>query len=413
MPSPNEFPIDLSLLGAYSVLPGTPSWEQVDTALKRLSELRNTEVPYEEMEQDRDSVLQYALILQRCSQTIASAVCLTTHLARFSPAATTNLSAKYSGALTALSTGLDLRSLDETGTQSELLRCMRELFNSGSMPDIPALPQNPPPEALDTWRASLDQALQSVRDLKRPDSKEVQDGAWFAWQERLLAFAEGRPDVPPDLNYLCCRTEGTRPGTILRARLHNLLVREWSDAYIDALAAGSASPLWFGFGALAGLGFDLARDLQNFLTSSGLSDEETSSTQKFLSRIELSQPPKKGLIVIRLNANSVTYNWSASNRPALVVTSEQYFGRAKIDLRPYFQSRLDAIMIEVAAAEKPEDALKRVPVKEIQSRLPNVPVMLLLAQPPQPTSPIPPGYGYAVNPNSAGQAHWQVFPSGA
>ena len=387
-------PVNPDLLEKYAVIRSSPRWTEVEESRKRLEKLRESKQPYDKMEVDRDNVLRYAATLQRASETVTAGLCLAVHLAGFSAA--TRPDQRIEDGLRALSSGLDLPALDETDTKAELARCLAAAF-----PELRI--EQPAMNDLGAWQASLEKALAFVRGAPPVDLPGCQKRAREAWKARLLAHLARQTEIPPDIDYLRCRTAGYPEGQVLRGR--HLTVREWSEGYIAGISASPAIlPLWFAFGALGGLGFEVGKELAS--AGSRASYDESQEAGEFVQRAA-PMAPRKGIIVVRVGTESVTTNWRVGAVPALVVTAEQYLGEAKVDLKNYFQSRLHGILIEVERAESWEAGLRRVDVSRI-SRSVAVPLGFIVSRPPE---TMPAGYRFAVSPPDAATACNEVFLS--
>jgi hypothetical protein len=401
--------IDPTLLETHAILRGTPAWKEVQASRERILQLREQDPPqpYPEMEADRDNVLRYADTLGRSADAVLFGVGVAAHLARCSNSQT--LAQRLEDGFRALSTGLDLRSLDEIETRAELDRCFRAVLPQFNI-DLPSLRSgaagSPFPEK---WREALQNVLNQMQDLPSWYRTSGEQAAWTNWQARLRAFAVNQTEIPPDIDYLRCRAAGLSAGSILRGRLKNLTLAEWSDAYLGGMTPQTPSrPLWFSIGALLGLGFDAGPPLKAILDS-GI-DSELKAASDFLASIPIASPiTRKGVIIIRTTADSMTALWRVSGIPAITITYEDFIRASKIDLKSYFQPRLHGILIEGERAEQPDATLKRVDAKQITARFPLVRLGLLMARPVQDPSTVPPSYGLAIAPNDLINALSQSF----
>jgi hypothetical protein len=399
MPSPNDVPIDPTLLETYSLVQTkSESWKDVQVARGRLAKLREDEQPYENMEQDRDVVLAYAAVLQRCTDTIGLGLCLATHLSRSSNSK--SAAERFADGLRALSSGLGLAPLDSDVRKAELQRCLKAVSTNLTI-NLPTITAKPTDSDFQQWRVSLESALESIRGLDSPDLMQAEQNAWRLWQDRLLAFAARQPEIPPDIDYLRCLASKSPAGVILPARLAQVNLNQWSELYCSTIAANSSSPLWLIPGILGAVGFDIGRDLESTIRSTAISPGD--SALDFLARSRTGESKgesRKGLIVVRLAANSVTAPWMiAPTVPALTMQPSDVHGQKHIDLWPYFQPRLHGVLIEVDPAETVADAQKRVSVDQILKLLPSVRLGLLLKTAPPSTSFVPSGYVYATSPS--------------
>ena len=369
-----EFVPDPTLLEKYNIIKQSRSgWTGITTALTRLDKLEKDRDPYNEMETDRDDVLEYARTVRNCGDTIAYAIALAVHLSRHSRATTPQV--RITRGFEAVGEGLGLRQRDEDDTRKVLKACMRAL----------ALPQ---PLAFDSWsdKQQLDDAwteqLQTLIDAVNasPPASDVQGPAWDAWRARLIAAIQGAGDDSVDLNYLRCRAADALPGTILPVNLPALTINELSGAYIKGVSAAGAEPaghvpLWFAYGMLALLGFDTG-DLIATVTPA-YSDHEKEQTTEFLRRLGQPTSPRKGIIVVRSKVESVTNGWMPlKTLPALSVTFDEYIARARVELRPYFASRLHGILLEVDPTDPAPEVSRR--ALHLAGSVPNVPIAPLL-----------------------------------
>ena len=440
---------DPELLERYAIIRSSPSWQNVKESMTRLKPLRESDAkPYEQMDLDRDNVRRYAAILQSSASSIFYGVCLAAHLARFSK--TEAFAQRLNDGFAALSTGLELPTLGESDTGQELARCAASAFPDLKI-EVPALlppapapdaapaqaePANPPPEpadqqqapaeepapatqtaaaateasatpTLDPWSSALQSTLAKIRDMAPLNEGDFTQRASDAWQARLQAFLSAQPEVLPDIDYLRCRAANHPLGTVLRGRLKNASLREWSEAYVRGMYTGVPLPvpLWFALAALAALGFDIPRELTSVTVPT-----EGEAAAKFISRIPPTSDIPKGLIILRTTAESQTANWQISpSMPTLIVTAEDFFRTDKASLRSYFQPRLYGVLIEVGRDEDHTAALNRVGLNKIRQRFPSARVGFLLAALPQ--NPTAMGdYGFAVLPGGAYDAYVKAFP---
>lgn len=167
--------------------------------------------------------------------------------------------------------------------------------------------QMPTAPTFDAWLTQLQAALSAIQTLPPAKAVKARARAWNAWQTRLIAVMNGGADVPADIDYLRCRAGNSLPGTILLPNTKAMFLREWSDAYIKSISALSdpndGCPLWFAFGVLGALGFDLSSQLVAAASSDRSSDD--GATRTLLSKAPKSSP-RKGIIVIRIPAGSIT-----------------------------------------------------------------------------------------------------------
>jgi hypothetical protein len=340
----------------------------------------------------------YSATLRRSGETIAAALCLAVHLARFSDKAAQ--AQRIEDGLSVLAAGMDLFGLDEAQTRDELVRVA-----SAILPDqrLEFASMHDP----GVWKQSLEFALKAIRESERPAIEDCRKRSLDNWRARLLAHAGGKTDVPPDIDYLRCRTAGVIEGMVLRGRLKSLSVREWSEAFVAGMSVSPyLMPLWFAFGALGGLGFEIARDLPGIAAKS-TENEEWKASVEFVMQAA-STVPRKGVLVVRAAAESLTANWRVSTVPALVVTADQFHAKYKVEMNGYFESRVHGILIEVERNETVENALRRVDVD--QMRRPYLSLQIGLIVPQRPATP-PTGYRFCVAPKDSVEACNEVFLS--
>lgn len=416
MTAPNSILFDTELLQRYAIIRSTPLWKDVRESMVRLERLRQKSAgPYDQMDLDRDNVLRYAAILRNSSDAIAYGVCLAAHLARFS--ATQVFEQRLNDGLLALSSGLDLPSLTDGEIRNELQRCARAAFPNLNL-DFPRL-DAPTGESSaverqtvadsDKWRKAVDGALSNTATMEPPNMDDVAQRAADFWQARLVGFLSrsGQPEIPPDIDYLRCRAAKQRLGTVLRGRLRSISLREWCEVYVSGMSKSGVPapvPLWFALAALGAMGFDVPREL-----SSVESPEEISAVN-FVSQIPTTSSPK-GLLVLRLTAESQTTEWKiSSTMPALVLTPEDFLREGKVNLQSYFLARLTGVLVEVARDEPPDAAQRRAGATVIKERFQSLKVGLLMVAPNETAKRLS-GGAVAVNPADASAACAQAFPS--
>jgi hypothetical protein len=447
--APNSIPFNPGLLQQYSIVRTSPSWEDVKESMTRLRPLLQPSAnPYDQMDLDRDNVLRFATNLESSAESIAYAICLAAHLARFSK--TNAFEQRLNDGFVALSTGLDLSSLSETETRSELQRCARAAFPDFEFGLPPLTVQNPvssvpiqdaaaeparespgtseasekkgeepqPARAVpalaqpaeDPWRTALESALSRISVMLPPSMNDVLRKAVDSWQARLTAFltgSSGQAEIPPDIDYLRCRAANLPLGIVLRGRLRNASLRDWNEAYVSGMSVTgdfASLPLWFALAALGALGFDVPRKLDS------ASYDEIKAAESFVSKIPTGSPPK-GLLILRLTAESQTAEWKISaSMPALILTSEDFLREGKANLRSYFQPRLHGVLIEMSRDELPAAAQTRANVNTIKDQLPSVRVGFLMRAQNENAKKMANGV-VAVSPADAWEAYTQAFPS--
>jgi hypothetical protein len=394
-----EFALDPTLLEKHAIIRQSRSgWPGIVTALTRLDTLEKNRDPYNEMEIDRDDVLEYAQTVRRCGDTIAYAVALALHLSRHSRASTPQL--RVARGFEAMCDGLGLRQRDEDDTRRALKRCVR-----GLVPSLPFDSWTPDGQLDDAWTEQLQKLIEAVNSASPP--ADIQPPAWDAWQGRLAAAIQGVNDDSVDLNYLRCRAADALAGTILPVNVLALTINDLSSAYIKGVEKSDATarvPLWFAYGMLALLGFDTGNDLPTTLTSGG--DREKEQTAQFLQRVTQTSTPRKGIIVARSKVESLTSSWMPLRTlPTLSVLFDEYVASARVDLRSYFASRLHGILLEVEPTDPVAEVQKR--AAHLGASLPNIRVALL-ARAPRPDIQ---GFPIVVNPKDPAAASQAFTPS--
>jgi hypothetical protein len=390
--------------------------------------------PYDQMDLDRDNVLRFATNLESSAESIAYAICLAAHLARFSK--TRVFEQRLNDGFVALSTGLDLGSLSETETRSELERCAHAAFpdlqfrfppltaaqpapgsretgeasekNGEEFQRAPTAPASQPAE--DPWRTALESALSRISVILPPSMNDVIQKTADSWQARLTAFltgSSGQAEIPPEIDYLRCRAANLPLGMVLRGRLRNASLRDWNEVYVFGMSVRgdfASLPLWFALAALGALGFDVPRTLDS------ASNDEMQAAESFVSKIPTRSPPK-GLLILRLTAESQTAEWKISaSMPALILTSEDFLREGKANLRSYFKPRLHGVLIEMSRDELPAAAQTRANINTIKDQLPSVRVGFLMRTPNESAKKMAEGV-VAVSPADAWEAYSQAFPS--
>ena len=374
--------LDLAVLETWGVIRSTTPWSELNAARGRLADLRDQKEKraYDAMERDRDQVLQYASLLRRTLDTIRYAACVAVDLTRYATA--DNAGENFSDAMRVISESLNLRGRDEDTTRGELLRCYRELFG-GRAPADSMLPGGPFPGQVDAWIAALNATIaQMKQESEQKDIALVRQGAWAAWQDRLVALINDAPEVPVDLDYMRCRMRREAAGTILPAITAPLRLNEWSDAYLKGVQrvatvdAGAAVPLWFPMGVAAILGFDLRPDVSTI--TSGVVEVEAKGIERLAARMPAQPSAQRGLLVVRVTTGSLTDTWERPARPLPAISApfETFTGEARINWR-HFWSRVEGMLVEVDATERLADAAKRIAHAQSLGRLPTCPVRLM------------------------------------
>jgi hypothetical protein len=166
-------------------------------------------------------------------------------------------------------------------------------------------------------------------------------------------------------------------------------------------------PPWFAYGILAALGFGAGSDPQ----SAPAPEADRPAISEFLAKVA-NAPAKKGLIVIRSIADSLTDNWrDSAGIPTLLLTAAEYAQCDRFDLRRYFEPRLNGILVEMGPGEQLDQVLRRTD-SAIESKLPpNARRGLLLSAPLSIGNVMPDKYkSVAVAPRDPNDACNQAFP---
>lgn len=538
MAAPNNIPFDPELLQRHSIISGFPSWKQVNEALRRLQQLQQPGAnPYDEMELDRDNALQFENLLERSADSIAYAICLAAHLARFSN--TKVFEQRLNEGFQALSTGLGLPLLRETEIREDLQRCVRAAFSdlglefpplsapvaaapavtpspeasaaavqppaehpphsedvaSARLPKAPkahapaesvepavsapptqatsnaspspapettaksaesepapphtilpfadqrptpspaAEPQSAPPQAAnpsaesqpsapatpppsaepskpvaDPWRLALERALAKIAAMDPMPRDEIRQRAEESWQARLLSVLPlqgqpAQPEILPDIDYLRCRAANDPLGTVLHGRLRNTTLREWNEVYVYGMATTGVPtplPLWFALAALGMLGFDIPRDIPTRFAA---------EVPESFAKIPTTNATK-GLLIIRLTADSQTTEWKISpSVPALILTAEDFQRDNKLNLQPYLQLRLHGVLIELGRDEAPNASRPNSLRTTLAQLMPSIRVGFLAFAQLTEQARSQAGGAIAVRPSDAGEAYTQAFAS--
>ena len=212
--------------------------------------------------------------------------------------------------------------------------------------------------------------------------------------------------MPPDIDYLRCRTANDPLGTVLRGRLRNVTLREWNEAYVCGMSVTGAAtpvPLYFALAALGMLGFDVPRDIQTKFLSE--------VPESFLTKIPAANATK-GLLIIKLTADSQTTEWKISpSVPALILTAEEFLRDSKMNLQPYLQQRLHGVLVELGRDEAPNGTRVNSLRIALVGPLPSIRVGLLAPAPLNEQARSSVGGAVAVRPADAGEAYTQAFAS--
>jgi hypothetical protein len=445
MTTPGQIPFDPELLQRYSIIRRTPAWKDVAASMARLRELQRTSNPYDQMDLDRDELLSFYSNLRTTSDSIAWSICLAAHLARFSKSQASEQ--RLNEGFQALSTGIDLASLSDAVTATELQRCAQAAF-SGLNLQFPPLaaalppsdtaparesaapeqtpadaadaspgqdhaaspqPQAPPPPPADPWRTAVEAALSKIALMERPSMEDVIQRANEGWQNRIVGLltSPDQPEISPDIDYLRCRAANHPLGMVLRGRLKNVSLREWNEVYMSgALLTGASTPvpLWFAVAALGALGFDVPREPNLFNSATFVAEGNEAST--FAAKLPTASP-RKGIAVIRLTADSQTAEWKINpSMPALILPAIDALRSGKFSPQKYFLDRLHGILVEVARGENPAAARTRAGINRLNEEFPNIRTgLLLLARTGGPEDLV----GAAVKPTDAWDAYTQAF----
>jgi len=390
--------ISPELLERYNVIRSTvATWQEAKAARDNLENQAKKDVPYPDMERDKDRVTRYAEMLTGSSRAVAAALCLTANLQRYCPA--TPGMPRVEAALKAIADGLQLQSLGDEQRVAELVRCASELL--GANVELPSFESAAPLKSAEEWKSRMSDLLQQIHKLTYREAPDLQQDAWAAWAARLTAFVQGREE-PADVSYLRCRAAGLPPGTLMQARLGGAgVLCQASEALLGA------RPLTFPLGILEALGFDTPRDL----VPSSISDP--SVTQFFATRPSAGSSTSssvKALLIIRQVSASRTIAWKiAREQPTLVFPQEKWTAlfEGSVDLRNYLSARLMGVLFEAEPAQNAREAAARLAPEatRLRSYLPTTLGGLMLSRAPGDTVGITPDLQrYTVAPASPQEA---------
>jgi hypothetical protein len=237
-----------SMLG---ILPTSPAWPSVATAVSRLETMAERKMDHPEKEEDIAAVGAFFEILQQNAAAVATAVFCAHVLSAWSQVARD----RVLDAMEKMSAVLGLRAL----RPEQVVERITSLHDA-LVPHLdPTVVKRPVGDAAAwiEWMNGLKQGVKLRDGVKQEMVDTAVKTAWEQWRTRLQG---GTPPPTADLHMLICAINGTGPAVVLKLPIESMTLRDWSWAFYLAVTREPAPdkrtpPSWLALAALQELGW--------------------------------------------------------------------------------------------------------------------------------------------------------------
>jgi len=226
----------------YRILPTSPLHSQVQDARSRFAMLRDTGLPYPDMESDAEDIVSFTQRLKARSAALAQSLLLAEDAKRHGTGLTT-----LTEGLTSVSAALSLSLVDASHATIE--RIFKERYGalaSETFGVIRAARGRVVDVNVDEWRSSFtrgQEALQAVPPL----------GTQAHWGTRFRQFLQPNGPVSFDPEFYDIVLHLTGRPTFINPRLDQIPLATWSGLFSEAVQGAKSD--WLAVPALVALGF--------------------------------------------------------------------------------------------------------------------------------------------------------------
>jgi len=307
------------------VLPTTPAWSLVKSAMERLAEAAYGRGNVAELEVGLAAVVAFKDML--IGQMGAIGAVLATGALAGGLGGNRSLAISVRKGLDALSNGVQFAQLDLGGVQVAMNQCQSEIEKrySARLVAVPmADPNSPsdPGEAIVRWASDWHE--QGLELASKSDSRRISALAWDSLVTRLQIYFLRMSTSTASIDEIVCATNGTGPSRLLGINVAVLSLGDWTRALLAGLAqtrekngASEHVPIEIVGFALRNLGFarldrkQVQLLLDDIQSRRGASDEEmrSLSAAAFSGTLSSEDVPPRCVIVVRAAQNSATRNW--------------------------------------------------------------------------------------------------------
>jgi hypothetical protein len=258
-----------ALASQYGIVKTSPAWVDVQRAMQRLTEFRQSGRPYAEQDDDRTVVHAFRTLIEKSGGAIAIALVSAGTLAGL------GVRVGITRALREIATGLRFLDISTDDVDTKLHALFDELLKLANMslPALPRLEQVDSISAWESWVLDMQKSVPAGLHLSKLEQTDFLRSAWLYWKDRL-ANRDAAKD--PGLDVIYCQLTNTGPGKYLSFSLDSMKVVDWSLALVDALELPEDArpfdkelpespnprvsrkdvPLWLALVALIRMGFD-------------------------------------------------------------------------------------------------------------------------------------------------------------
>lgn len=339
--TPND--TSLQALAVLKVIPRTPDWASVKTALDRLSRLMVDKRKYTLMSVDHDCIVEFNGTLRDFLPNVKAALMCAGILAREIPGQPVQASSNQAPARPKLSAGLQQVShfLQLTAFREDDFKKLSSVLKS------PLVVSDLTPE--DEWDKILGFVQSSLAQTGVRDPAPIVAAAWAIFKERFAQrFREGTARFDPQFEDLFTSIRDVGPGRNLSFDLSTMVASAWTSFLLRALAdpRDAQVPKWLRVAAALEMNLpDLADKLTSSLpTESGFKQW----VSDFGLRPAKPMGPNRNVLVLSAETDSLTTGWKPSARHGSLVSTVPDFARLlellkKIDRSKPIDSPIDAV----------------------------------------------------------------------
>ncbi|HKV09021.1 MAG TPA: hypothetical protein VJ725_12835 [Thermoanaerobaculia bacterium] len=320
--------IDLSTLSSHlRVIPTTPAWPTVQTAIANLKSKGRNSASFEN---DVRCVQEYCRLLSRSSEMIAhSLIC---GLMAGQALKEADREQKILIGLDAIARAYRFSEKTDLEVAETLKKILQDQWKDDSLPSfqIKALDAS-----LSAWKTTLEDTFKLVEKFPVHDLDYIQGVAWSSWLDRTELFFHARRLAEPQWIDILAVAAAVPPATLLKLDLREMTITDWSTALVEFFHRIPWFPDWCGFAALLALGFRPVNwlDLMKWRTriapviaTDDVKDWELERTYRRAEKWSRrnTAAPSRGVLVIKKTTGSLVDGWLPSpSIAAAAVTTDQ------------------------------------------------------------------------------------------
>ncbi|HSL71964.1 MAG TPA: hypothetical protein VK864_17070, partial [Longimicrobiales bacterium] len=340
-PQTSEAPLDPGYLSAtLQILRTTPSWRDVEPAVKRLTEFRKSRRFYSKFDEDANTIASYvAEVLLPGRQNLLNALFAGTIVGR---AATPNLhDAAVKGLAVMSACYWSRHDAEETADVTLERICSGLEHRWPALHSIRAqlrarlimLEDADEPAQFDVWSEAVTELSTGIDQAVRIGAHERTHLVAAAWKEWQSYFAQQYPKTRfvPGIDGLICQAAQVGPSLLLTNEPTTMALVQWSEVYYRAIAMESAddaeyAPKWLGVFARAALGLLPRMDVATTLSTETPGVYTANELRTIVENLSAEQVPPalKRILIVRQSSGSAVTSWSGpAGYGTIALTAQQ------------------------------------------------------------------------------------------